>query len=170
MEDSVPIRARKALDHYLEENKLRKTPERYAILDAIYHIKGAFALEDLSKSLIEQNFRVSRATLYNTIRFFLKIRLVMRHRFMNGTRYTASLAKPNLCHQVCTVCGRVTDVQIPAVSRAIGDAKYRRFHQDTYTLYIYGVCSNCQAKQTRRKQQSNKIEFRKTKIQNGNKG
>ena len=71
MEDSVPIRARKALDHYLEENKLRKTPERYAILDAIYHIKGAFALEDLSKSLIEQNFRVSRATLYNTIRFFL---------------------------------------------------------------------------------------------------
>ena len=150
MEDSVPIKAKKTLDHYLEESKYRKTPERYAILDAIYHIKDA--------------------TLYNTIRFFLKIRLVTRHRFMDGTRYTASLAKPNISHQVCTVCGRVTDIQLPAVSRAISDAKCRRFHQDTYTLYIYGVCSNCQAKQTRRKQQNNKIEFRKTKIQNGNKG
>lgn len=136
MEDSVPIKAKKTLDHYLEESKYRKTPERYAILDAIYHIKDAFALEDLNKVLIEQNFRVSRATLYNTIRFFLKIRLVTRHRFMDGTRYTASLAKPNISHQVCTVCGRVTDIQLPQSHELSAMLNVEGFIR-TLILYIY---------------------------------
>src|SRR3712207_4688837 len=134
MEDSIHIKARRILESYLEENKLRKTPERYAILDAIYQMKGVFTLEELSLLLAKDNFRVSRATLYNNIRFFLKLRLVVRHTFMEGTKYSAGLVKQNLCHQICTVCGEVKEIQIPAVMRAVGEARYKRFHQDTYAL------------------------------------
>lgn len=163
MEDSIHIKARRILESYLEENKLRKTPERYAILDAIYQMKGVFTLKELSRLLAEDNFRVSRATLYNNIRFFQKLRLVVRHTFMEGTKYSAGLVKQNLCHQICTVCGEVKEIQIPAVMRAVSEARYKRFHQDTYALYVYGMCSSCQAKQTRKKLQSYKSDIRKTK-------
>ena len=49
---------------YLKENKCRCTPERYAILDAIYSINGSFEIPDLLKLLEEKKkFRVSRATV-----------------------------------------------------------------------------------------------------------
>ena len=53
---------------YLKENKCRRTPERYAILNAIYSMNGNFEIIDLLKLLEEkEKFRVSRATVYNTI-------------------------------------------------------------------------------------------------------
>ena len=63
------------LTNYLEENKLRKTPERYAILDAIFDFNEHFTLEELEDKMESKNFRVSRATLYNAIKLFMKLRL-----------------------------------------------------------------------------------------------
>ena len=66
------------LTNYLETNKCRKTPERYAILDAIYNIGGYFTMDELIAKLTEMNFPVSRATLYNAMRLFIELRLVVR--------------------------------------------------------------------------------------------
>ena len=53
---------------YLNANGHRKTPERFAILDTIYSIDGHFDIDTLYSLMADQeNFRVSRATLYNTI-------------------------------------------------------------------------------------------------------
>jgi len=82
-------RVREILTNYLEINQNRKTPERYAILDAVYDMDGHFAIEDLSTELEARNFRVSRATLYNTMRLFIELRLVIRHRFIGRTMYEA---------------------------------------------------------------------------------
>ena len=40
MDESIMQKVRLTLTNYLEENHCRKTPERYAILDAIYSING----------------------------------------------------------------------------------------------------------------------------------
>ena len=57
---------------YLTANGHRKTPERYAILDTIYSIKGHFDIDTLYNYMsTEGKFRVSRATLYNTIVLFI---------------------------------------------------------------------------------------------------
>lgn len=69
MKESVRTTVRQILTNYLEMNNHRKTPERYAILDAVYDINGHFTLEELSDKLAEENkFPVSRATLYNTLK------------------------------------------------------------------------------------------------------
>ncbi len=146
MTDKEMVKARTVLDDYLKTNQHRKTPERYAILDAVYSIGGHFTLEALNELLEKKKFHVSRATLYNTIRLFLELRIVVRHNLIDGIKYEACYDNESHVHQVCTVCGKVTEIQMPAVNRAIAQAKPGNFRRDAFALYIYGVCLECQAR------------------------
>lgn len=123
MTDDVKVRVKKVLDDYLEACQHRKTPERYAILDAVYSIDKHFTLEELGEYLSKSGFRVSRATLYNTIHLLVELKLVVRHGLAQGTKYEASLGRENHVHQVCTVCGGVTDIDAPLVTQAIGQTQ-----------------------------------------------
>lgn len=152
MKDSVKSSVIQILTNYLEHSNHRKTPERYAILDAIYNMKRHFTLDELGEKLLnEHHFPVSRATLYNTIKLFMELRLVIRHRFQGTTKYEACYDNSSHCHQICTVCGRVTEIKSSVISDAIDGVHLKRFRKDGFSLYIYGVCSTCQAKITRRK-------------------
>ena len=162
MKDSVITTVRQILNNYLEVNNRRKTPERYAILDAVYDINGHFTLEELSDKLAEENkFPVSRATLYNTLKLFMELRLVIRHRFQGQTKYEACYDNNSHSHQICTVCGKVTEIKSPQISETISSMHLKRFRKDGYSLYIYGICSTCQAKITRTKTQQKKFTNQK---------
>lgn len=160
MEGKTKRNVREILDGYLDAKGHRKTPERYAILDAVYGMEGHFSLEELGEVLEKENFRVSRATLYNTLKLFLELRLVIRHRFQEGTKYEACYDQNNHCHQVCTVCGKVIEIFSPEINKAIQDTRLKRFRKDGFTLYIYGVCSSCNAKMTKK---LNKEKINETK-------
>ena len=154
---SVRLAVERILDNYLETNKHRKTPERYAILNAVYSMGGHFTLEELGEKLTaEFKFPVSRATLYNTLNLFLELRLIIRHRFQGTTKYEASYEGESHCHQICTMCGKVTEVKSPEVTETIDQLHLKRFRKDGYTLYIYGICSTCQSILTRQKRNKNK--------------
>ena len=158
MKESVKTAVERILDSYLEMNNHRKTPERYAILNAVYETTGHFTLDELGEKLArEYKFPVSRATLYNTLNLFMELRLVIRHRFQGTTKYEACYDNNSHCHQMCTVCGKVTEVRSPEIVKTIEEMHLKRFRKDGYTLYIYGVCSTCQAKLTKmRKKQEKK--------------
>ena len=156
MEENVKDKVKQILTEYLQVNGHRKTPERYAILDTIYSIKGHFDIDTLYNYMAnEGKFRVSRATLYNTIIPLINARLIIKHQFGTSSQYEKSYNRETHHHQICTQCGRVTEFQNEELQQAIENTKLSRFQLSHYSLYIYGLCSKCDRVNKRKKVSNN---------------
>ena len=64
---------------------LRKTQERYAIVKEIYSFDHHFDADELYTQMIKKKYRVSRATIYNTLDLLVSLELVSRHVFKENT-------------------------------------------------------------------------------------
>ncbi|MDR2824511.1 MAG: transcriptional repressor [Prevotellaceae bacterium] len=132
---------------FLTKKNLRKTTERFAILKRIYSADGFSSAESLFETM-QEDYRVSLATIYNTLELLLECNLIVRHNFDGATaQYEKASGNSVRHHLVCTNCGRVREFSDKNIRIAIQSRRYANFKFNNYSLYVYGLCNNCLKKQ-----------------------
>ncbi len=133
---------KKSFTIFLEAKKLRKTPERFAILEKILKMKVHFDVEELYLSLEDDAYHVSRATVYNTIDLLCECGILRKHQFSSQQAHY-EIAGGNHFHLICMQCGKIKEVKDDEFLTTVMMRKYSAFTPSYFSAYLYGLCSTC---------------------------
>lgn len=135
-------KVKQLLTEYLDQKKLRKTPERFAILEEIYQEEGHFDADALYIAMRNRNFRVSRATIYNTLEVLLDCQLIRKHQFgENLALYEKSYGFKQHDHLICDDCNKIMefcDPRVHIIQQMI--ESFYDFKITDHSLNFYGNC------------------------------
>ena len=130
----------------LKEAGLKTTLPRLLILSILE--KGSqrhFTAEDVYKALLEAGEEIAFATVYRVLTQFEAAGLVLKHNFEGGRSVFELDRGKHHDHMVCAKCNTVTEFfnnEIEELQKSI--AKENNFELQDHSLYLYGICGNCQ--------------------------
>lgn len=143
---------RQRFDAYLRTKGMRRTVERFALLEQLINAPGHLSADELSELVSNAGYPVAKATVYSTLRLLEDCGLVVSQRFAgNKTVYEkAPQTHGRHHHLICSVCGKIKEVRDPELDKFISTRHFTGFSQSNYSLNIYGTCSSCSRKRRKK--------------------
>lgn len=148
VDQTLRNRLKESFADFIKSKKMRQTPERFVILDKALEQKVHFDVDELYKD-IENDYHVSRSTVYNTLELLCECNILRKH-FLNENQAAYELAEDRHLHLICLKCGAVKEVHNDNVAEYLSTLKFRGFHPSFSSTNIYGLCSSCSRKRKKK--------------------
>lgn len=131
----------------LKDAGLKTTLPRLRILSILEEGKNRhYTAEDVYKELLDAKEEIAFATVYRVLTQFENAGLVLRHNFEGGRSVFELDNGEHHDHMVCAKCTTVTEFYDPLIEeRQKLVAEEYGFKLEDHSLYMYGLCKNCQA-------------------------
>lgn len=142
-------------DNTLETGELKKaglkvTLPRMKILDLLHSAEQKhLTAEEIYRLLLEAGEEIGLATVYRVLTQFEAAGLVTRHNFESGQAVFELESGEHHDHLVCVRCGKVEEFvneTIEACQNKIADSAGYRITD--HSLIIYGICPECQSRES----------------------
>jgi Fur family ferric uptake transcriptional regulator len=132
----------------LKKAGLKATLPRLKILNFLEHSDVRhMTAEDVYKALLESGEEIGLATVYRVLTQFETAGLVTRHHFEGAQSVFELNEGSHHDHILCVKCGRVDEFMDPTIEeRQRSIAQKLGYTMTDHSLYIYGVCPDCQKK------------------------
>ena len=134
----------------LKKNNLKFTIQREVILETLYNSDEHLTPEALHHLIQEEHpdLKTGIATVYRTLALLEESNVVTSLSFgAQGKKYELG-AKEHHDHFICTECSQITEfVDEEIEKRQHTIAQTLNFKMQDHSMQIYGICSECQAKQ-----------------------
>ena len=130
----------------LKQAGLKATLPRIKILNLledsdVRHVSA----EDVYKTLLESGEDLSLATVYRVLTQFEQAGLVSRHHFEGGHSVFELNEGGHHDHILCVKCGKVDEFMDSVIEeRQKKIAEEKGYNMTDHSLYIFGVCTDCQ--------------------------
>jgi Fur family ferric uptake transcriptional regulator len=131
---------------FLGGRGFKSTREREIILKELESRKGHFNAEKLYSILNRKGTRVSRPTIYRTLKLLEQFHLIERLDVKKSSYYyEPTHQKKDHGHLICKQCGRITDFQCESLESLKSEAaKGKDFKSDNISVHVFGICEACQ--------------------------
>lgn len=136
-------RVRQVFQEYLHAKDLRLTDQRAAILNELLSAERHLSLDDLYQSVRGRG--IGKVTVFRTLKMLEDSGLVDKIQTSQGRmRYEMKLERPHHDHLVCVLCGRITEVQWPAIEKIQErDCRKMGFEILWHRHEVFGKCRDC---------------------------
>lgn len=125
---------------------LKNTREREIILRELEARKDHFNTEKLYSSLTRKRVKVSRPTIYRTLKLLEKLHLIERLDVKkNCFYYEPMYRKKDHGHLICEQCGKIIDFSWGSIENLKSEVcKEKDFKPDNISIHVFGICETCQ--------------------------
>ena len=138
-------RPNNSLKDFLCAKGFKSTKGREIILKELETRGEHFNAENLYSGLNQNKQRVSKPTIYRTLKLLEKLRIIERFDIKkNCFYYEPLLRKGEHGHLICEECGKIVDFSIEdfdTVKSAI--VKEKDFTLGTLSIRAFGLCESC---------------------------
>ena len=126
---------------YLHKTKLKFTPERAMILEAVLSKTGLFNAELLTEDLRKAGHRASRATVYRTLSHLQDAGILKQVFFDNKQSYFEVVAgRQANDYLICLATGRVIEFASERLKQLSDEiCREHGFEPVSHQLHIYGI-------------------------------
>lgn len=146
MNQDLLERTQEKLDLFLQQKGLRKTQERYKILECVVDLGRPFDAQTIWNQMSENFLSVSLTTVFSALDLFAQAGILIPMAIASSTHYILSEKCQEYSLLWCRTCGKITLYRQRKLLSTLRKSKPPRFKNESPVVLFYGECAICRNK------------------------